>query len=676
MKTFKILISLSFLLTVAMAQGLSLPNLFKGSEPDTVAQEPEETVVVDTTATVEEMPDSVTSLDPEEVQATLDSIATELASETEAAIEAAEAAFDSLDTMLQPDIHVAGLIKDQSILRWGNEEIEDKGLTDIEGVSLASVDALILKSADCIDIVCYLLATADAGLEYIILSLEEGTQFQIYDAKTKVVMVETDTEGLVQSLTDLIYGPPEVADSALVDSAFTALADSVPPSVASDDYLIDLGLYLPDFMHDPAQKEKKTKIRTRYFRDMRLLNQNPSNLARNYERFTSWNLLPDVAYNFHNSQLTPGWFTQWLTEGGVWSDAEKADFMSTLAEQNVEFRSHLALPSIIGIRIGPVGFNTSLVNWVNVTPGKLVTLPWQDIKFDQTVDLGGLEVETVPAIVKAGLSYGQVIPTPIGDLRAGVGINMLTAGGYVKVQADTFTIETTFDSTFVRASGTGWYTLAGADGNLTDPNTDGLEPTKLISDAAVSLDLGVGLNLQPLINQELDLSLGLRNLGAQFNWSGIRHESWYYELDAPGLVELADIDGDSLEEAGLARYGTEIIDTEGTLTIDMPLVVSMTAVYQPVSMLFLRWNFEKALTDEAVIHVASEAQSRFQVSFFPWPALDFTFQRGKMFDVPVYTLGTGLHFGIWDGRIAFNFHNGFNTEAKGIGFNLSSSWHF
>jgi hypothetical protein len=56
--------------------------------------------------------------------------------------------------------------------------------------------------------------------------------------------------------------------------------------------------------------------------------------------------------------------------------------------------------------------------------------------------------------------------------------------------------------------------------------------------------------------------------------------------------------------------------------------------------------------------------------------LDFSYYKQNQYGDPVHTFGSGLHFGFLETGFTLSFFNGLNTDAKGIGFGLSSSLHF
>ncbi len=594
------------------------------------------------------------------------------------------------------DVKIAGLINTNDVMRWGNEDIKDKDLTSVQGVEIMDINELVLNSMDCIDIVCYLLATTGTGVDYVILSLEKGKEFEIFDAESKVVIKKSSAESLLTDLRGLVEGEPEpvATDSAAVvaDSAFAVLqaelpvavdtttADTTAASEAQKPLLgVDLAAYLPEFMKKlPAPpREKVNRVRLDHFRGTESFAQNPANLARNYRRFTAWNLL-DMEYNFNNSLLTPGWYKEWLTSGGTWSSTQKRDFLNTFQDESIQLRSHLSFPTLFGFRIGPVGVNLSASNWLKFTlPGSLPALPFTDIRLHETLDLSGLEVETVPFVNEVNLAYGRSFQTPIGAIGAGLGVNIMTAAGYIHTVTNELEIRETEDSLFVHASGEGWYTLAGAAGKLTDPNLDNLDPMELIGSQTLGFNLGARADLFPFLHQEIEVLAGLKNIGAKFSWNGVSHEAWTYDLRAEGIVSLSELGDDSTAStAAVENASTEVLSTDGNLEIKVPTVFTLTTIYQPVSQVFLLLNFEKALSGEDVLYVQSAPRLQFQVSYLPIPALELNFRRSSLFQVPIYSFGGGLHFGIWDAGMQVNFHNGFNSDAKGIGFGFTSSWHF
>jgi hypothetical protein len=316
------------------------------------------------------------------------------------------------------------------------------------------------------------------------------------------------------------------------------------------------------------------------------------------------------------------------------------------------------------------------MHWSKVNlPGTFLAIPWTDIRLNDPIDFAGVELETVPFVATTNISYGQNIPTPIGNVGAGVGVNILTAAGYVRVVANEFTIVTREDSMFVSASGEGWYTLAGVDGSLENPETGGFSASDLISDQTIGINLGARYDLYPYLKQEVEVMASVRNLGAKFRWNGVTHEAWTYDLRAEGVASLEDLDKEGADRA-VETTTTEVLADNDVLEISVPAVFSFTTIYQPINQLMLILNFEKALSSEDVLQIDTSPKARMQLSYYPIPQIDVSFKRSSLFDIPIYTLGAGLHFGIWNGRLDVNFHDGFNSGAKGAGLALNSSWHF
>ncbi len=588
------------------------------------------------------------------------------------------------------DTKVAGLINEGNIYRWSNDDLNSAGADGVEGLDLSAVDELILKSVDCLDIVCFLIAATGSGLDYIAMSTDDGKKFEIYDADTKVVVAETTDEELVTTLSVLTNGAGSGTDAdavaaaiAAADTTFAAMHD---PSfgVASDtvaapeapSFLDKISSYMPDFLTNMpgADRTKAQEIRLNEFRTLDAIGTNPAHLSRDFERFTTFNLM-DVSYNFSNSGLTPSWYTEWLTEGGIWDNETRDAFAATLQGQHFTFSSHLAFPTLFGFRIGPVALNMSAFSWVNFTlPGELLAQGFDPILLNDPIEFDGLELETIPGVAKTSIAYGQLIPTPIGDIGAGVGLSVYTAAGYLRAVSSELTILETEDSILVDASGEGWYTGAGIQGSIDSPNTDDLETSELISKQTAGLDLGFRYDLQPFLGQELEVMLSLQNLGAKFKWDNVIHEAWSYQFHAPNVADLAAMSDSARQE--LESSSTEVLSTGGELEVSVPAVMGLTAIYQPVAPLLILMQFEKSLSSEDILHIQAAPQMKFQLSYYPIPAIDLTFRRSALLNVPVYTFGAGLHFGIWDAGMEFNFHNGLNAEAKGIGFGLFSSWHF
>ena len=556
-------------------------------------------------------------------------------------------------------IQVSGLMNKGAIYYWSNDGLAGIGLEELDYVTIQDPTLIAIKANDCLDIVCHLLATDSSGVNYVIVAPEDSIDFRIYDILTKTVVIDASADSIVSTfdtyLRDLAGLEYIEVEAEETDPVGPALAEDLPT---------DLPLY--------AARAKALKIKQRQFRSMEELTLNPANLARDFNSFTSWNLLPDFKFSVRNSLLTPGWYKEWWTVGGVWDETMKADYLATIMDQDLAVNITPDFHNLFGFRIGRFGMNIAFNSHIKlVLPGNTLGLPMQDILLDQPIEDGGLEIEILPSVVKSTLSYAHPLSTPYGDIKLGLSLSEYSAVGYMNMVSDDFTILLTEDSVRITASGESWATTAGIDGHADDLNTDNMDIGSTLSDPTFGVDLGLIMDRQPLLKQELEIQLALRNIGATYKWSDVTHNRWTFEqvMPAPGNAEL-----DSIEQYQHSTDST--IATGEEFSIDVPAVFNLAAYYQPISRVMVGVGIEQAFTDEVQFGYSPDLQFTYQLNLYAFPWLDFSYYKQNQYGEPVHTFGSGFHFGFLDTGFTLSFFNGINTDAKGIGFGLSSSLHF
>ncbi|MBT3230061.1 MAG: hypothetical protein HOD43_12155 [Candidatus Marinimicrobia bacterium] len=617
---------------------------------DTLETEAEEMFAVDSTET------DTTSLE----MTTLDSTVLD------------SSAFVAEDTVITPEpvmewvqndptpAALAGLVNEGNLYFWTNDAMEGLNFESLPYISIVDPTMIAIKANDCLDIVCHLLASDGSGVNYVVVTKDDSSNVQIYNTVTKVVAIEAPADSIVAALDFYLKEIAGLEYIAVVTEDTT---------VAEPVFIVD-----QDELDRQAAKLKTMKIRNRQFRALDDISSNPANLARDFENSVSLNLLPDFKISIHNSLLTPGWYNEWWTVGGVWDAAMKADYLSTITDKQLALNIAPDFHTLLGFRIGRFAFNLSGKSHIKmVLPGNTLGLPMQDILFDEPLENGGLEVEAIPFVAKTSLSYAQPLHTPFGEIKLGLGLNLYEAIGYMNIVSNDFTIMTTRDSTVVTASGEGWVTEAGAEGSGDDPNLDDFDPMDATSGISVGLDIGAIMNLQSYLHQEVEVQVSLKNLGAKYKWSNVTHKAWTMDMVLP-VLSPGELDTLDIEQYQTTTDTTLATDAE--VTIDVPAVFNLSAIYQPIPQVIVGVGLEKAFTDEVQLGYSPNLELNYQLNLYATPWLDFSYYKQNQYGDPVHTFGSGLHFGFLETGFTLSFFNGLNTDAKGIGFGLSSSLHF
>lgn len=555
---------------------------------------------------------------------------------------------------------LAGLVNEGNLYFWTNDAFESLDFTVLPYISIVDPTMIAINANDCLDIVCHLLASDGSGVDYVVVTKDDSSNVQIYNTTTKVVAIEAPADSIVMALDTYLKGLAGMELLAVVAEDTTEEAPAM---------LVDA-----DAVAREKMRLRTRTIRNNQFRELDDFSTNPANLARNFNSSVTLNLLPDFSFTVHNSLLTPGWYTKWWTTGEVWDAAMKADYLSTIMDKQLALNIAPEFKSILGFRIGSFGLNISGKSHIKVVlPGNTLGLPMQDILFDEPIDNGGLEIEAIPFVSKTALSYARAVQTPYGEIKVGAGLNLYEAVGYTKVESQDFTITVGQDSTVVTASGEGWVTRAGFEGSLENSNTENLEPVDALSSIGVGFDVGAIMDLYSYLDQEVEVQVALRNLGATYKWSDVTHSAWTMDMVLPALSS------DELDEFDIEEYQTTTdttLATDAEITIDVPTVFSVNAIYQPVPQVMVGLGIEKAFTDEVSMGYGPDLAINYQLNLYAFPWLDFSYYKQNKFGEPVHTFGGGFHFGFLETGLTMSFLNGLNTNAKGMGFGLSSSLHF
>jgi len=658
MKTLTHLFILLSLSTFLVAQTDSTVT-----ETPVVPEEPVEEVVTeaaDSTETTEVATDLETALEVAEMDSL--SMDSSLVEET-----VAPAAEDS-SSVAEPDMiwvqnepaptAIAGLLNQGNVYFWTNDALEGLDFTSLPYLSVVDPTMIAISANDCLDIVCHLLASDGHGVDYVVVFKDDSSHVQIYNTVTKVVAIEAPAGDIVAALDAYLK------ENAGMDYVAAPLEEPVVADTAPE---LEMGPSIADLA-----KEKSLQVRRRHFRATDKIAANPANLARNFEHDVTLNLLPDLRISIRNSVLTPGWYKKWWTVGDVWDDATKQEYLSTIENERIVFNIAPEYFSLFGFSIGNFGMNLSGRSHLKmVVPGNLLALPFQDILLNRTLDVSGFELESIPLMGKTSFSYGMPVSTPYGEVKVGVALNAYKAAGYLRVVNHEFTQVFTEDSVITTTVSEGWATQGGIEGQLDKLNTEGFDPLSTGSDLGLGLDIGAIMDLEPLVQQNVEVQVTLRNLGANYVWSDLKHETW---TAISALPSSAFADTNDVEDYQVTE--TIVHDDDKTLTIKVPTVFNITAFYQPVTSVLIGAGLQKAFTEEVRFAMGPDLTYLFQVNYYPTKWLDLSYYHLPRYGEHTHTFGTGFHFGFLETGLTLSFFNGINSNAKGLGFGLKSSLHF
>ncbi|MCF7807173.1 MAG: DUF5723 family protein [Candidatus Marinimicrobia bacterium] len=612
---------------------------------------------IDTTATETPVADEMNADPAEEMTqeaivadtTAADSLLDEELSSTEATSEEVETIMADI---IELPTRVIGLVSDGFVTYWSNEGLDALGLEQYLDITRGEPGLVAAQAKDCLDIVCNLLAADSSHADFVFVTPTDSSNVQVYEIATRTTVIEAPADEIALAFANFLGESP--AEQAIVEEVVTEQPEAeAEPMVLGPD------------------RSPSSKIRNLQFRNMDALFTNPANLGRDFASKTAWNILPDFRVNIHNSLLTPGWYKEWFTTGEVWDAAMKQEYLSTITDQDLTIRVYPEFQTILGFRIKNFGFNASTISHLKATiPGNLLGLPMRDILFDDPIKNGGIEIEAVPLVVKSTLSYAQPLKTAFGALKVGANLNVYEAAGYLNVVSDELRVTLTEDSVEVHATGEAWVTAGNAESIFENFEGDDIEPSDLLSNISFGVDVGAVLDLYDRLDQEVEVHVLLRNLGAKYKWSNVTHELWSYDLVMPAVIE----DGDSIE-----AYETEettLIASDEELSVSVPMVFSLGAVYQPFSRLIVGGGIQKAFTDEYQLGYSPDLQISLQGTYYLFPWFDISYSLKPRFGDSAHSFGGGFHFGFLDMGMRVSLINGFNSEAKGLGFGFHSSLHF
>lgn len=632
---------------------LSLAS-FLFAQTDTTATETpvvEEAVTEPAEAAVEEaIAADTTAFDApvEEIVATDTTVADEIvAADTTAVDEIEEMVAEIVDI----PIRILGLVSEGPVTYWSNDGLDALNLDDYLSISMGESALIAVKAKDCLDIVCNLLAADSSDADFIIVTPTDSSNVQIYEISTRTTVIE--------------------APAKEISVAFAKfLGEYLVEEMIADLPVEDVPAEEPAITATGPDRSASLKVRNLQHRNMETLFDNPANLGRDFESNTTWNFVPDFNIDVHNSLLTPGWYKEWFTTGGIWDAATKSEYLSTIMDQDFTISVAPEMKTILGFRIGRYGFNSSFGSYTQVSlPGNLLSLPMRDIYLNDPIDNSGLQVESIPGIITTTLSYAHPLQTAFGDVKLGASLNFFEAEGYARVVSDDFSVTMTEDSVEVHATGEAWATTGGQTGLFDDFEGD-VESSDLFSNVGVGIDVGVILDLYDRLDQEVEVQVLLKNLGAQYKWSNVTHELWTYDLKMPVVMD----DDDSLEQ--FETQESTVLSEGEDLSVVVPMVFSVGAIYQPFSKLIVGAGIEKAFIDEFTMGYSDNVEFLLQLNYYPTNWFDISYYMEPKFGDPAHTIGSGFHFGFLDMGMNVTFINGFNSEAKGIGFGFHSSLHF
>ncbi len=556
-------------------------------------------------------------------------------------------------------VSAAGLISLGPLFYWSNDELKQLGLDSLNYVSILNPDTIAVRANDCLDIVCHLLASSSSGVDYVFVSSETDGQVKIYRTDTKVVVIEVSNNEVASAFDAYLR---ELAGSEYIEApAIQAELASLAEDTSAHDLTSSRLPYL--------------SVKRYNFRSMDELFTNPANLARDYHAKWSINLIPDFKVGIRNSVLTPGWYKKWWTTGGRWDASTKDEYLATLLNEKIVLNITQDFHTLFGLRIGRIGFNISGKSHVKlILPGSIPAtlipvLPMENWTLHEPIENGGLELETIPFVLKSTLSYAQPLSTIYGDVKLGVALNMYTAAGYIHFVSDNLSITFSEDSVHVSASGEAWGTYDDASGHIDNPDLSNYDPMNTLSNPTFGIDVGAIMDLYPILKQEVEVQLSIRNVGAKYSWSGLKHEAWTFEQISPLITG-----DDSLES--FQQSESFVLDSKRNYDIDIPTVINLAAFYQPIPLIMLGAGIEKAFTEEVRFGYSPGLEFYYQLNFFAAKWVDFSYYHQTKYGDPVHTFGTGFHFGFLDTGFTFSLFNGLNSGAKGLGFGFRSSLHF
>lgn len=594
---------------------------------------------------------------------------------------------ETAEIVTQDDVEaprkVAVVIQDSSGMRWNATYFADEDVT-----AEAALEFIAGDSADCDELDCYLEAAREAEAELFLLINTYGDQVALYDPVTGDLLGEASLSNPFAVFAAALGGEflPEAADTTAPFSAEMTTLDSVS---AAMDSLAAEAMAAAEAAVLAAESEAEAlpvsepyawnnfdKVLYRHLRNFDAFVENPSQLALEQETATAWSVVLPMPFvplhvRLNNSAFTPGWVDEWF-QGQYLTEADKAEMTSILNGKSLDIQTLVDIPTIFGMRIGPVGINSGAHIAVRgILPGDLLMLPWSNFTSDNPLTDLELSFETLN-YSQTNIGYGHNIPTPIGDVRAGAGLGLFFGFGYAKVESEAFTLATSLDSVEVNLAARGFFTDPNI-GLINDPNFDNMDLGHFPSTLGIGVNLGAGLNLYPLLKQHVDVQVALSNLGAKLTWENVTEKTFTASAVVYDVVEVMDNSSDSTYIDSLLNPQETVIGV-GSHSVTIPAQFSLVAQYQPIRQVLLQVSYRQSLSDG--VAWTTDPRLGLYVGLFPVPAVEFRGGINSFMGQTTWSGGFGLHFKRYEMGIDGTAINGMGANASGMGIRLSQSLYF
>lgn len=564
------------------------------------------------------------------------------------------------------------------------------------------LDFMVGDSTDCADddVDCYLSEAQKHAANYLMLLNLIDNQVVLYDPATREKLAESSLDkdnpfGVFESLFNSI-ATATPADSVRVDSS--AMTSMMPDSTLIDrvsaamDSLAAEALAAAQSaatMHQETEAEPVLPVSTpteftdfdkvfyRHLRSFDAFIENPSYLALDHEMGSAWSIAIPMPFvplqvRMNNSALTPGWIKDWF-QGQFLTESDKQQMTSILRGKSLDIRTVVDIPTVLGVRIGSIGFNTGVRVAVNgVLPGDLLMLPWSNFTGDNPLTNLDLNFEMLN-YSQTNIGYGREIPTPFGNVRAGAGIGLYLGFGYAQVQSEQFTLATNTDSIVVDLAARGFYTDPNI-GLLSSPNFNNLELGNLPSALGFGLNFGAGMDLYHLTGQHLDVQMALSNLGAKLNWSQVTEKT----LTAHAVIYdvAAVMDSSSNNDAYIDSLlnPTDVVVGVGSHSVSIPAQFALMAQYQPLRQILVEVSYRQSFSNGAAW--TTDPQIGLYVGYFPIPAIELRGALNSFAGQTTWSGGFGVHLRRYEMGLDVTAMNGFGSNASGAGVRMTQSLYF
>jgi len=586
-------------------------------------------------------------------------------------------------------LKIAVVVQDSTGMHWNASYFDTAKSPSGEKLTFLAGD-----STDCSDVDCYLAAAENRGADFFLLLNLDDKHITLYDPASEEKLAESslDNPFAVFETASEAIAEATPTDSTLVDSsAFTAMMpdstmiDSISTamdSLAAEALAITQAAAVPSKMEPelpvstPMTWTNRDKVFYRHLRTFGAFVENPSHLAMEHETGTAWSVVLPMPFiplqvRFNNSALTPGWVKDWF-HGQYLTASDKEQMTRVLRGKTLDIQSLVDIPTILGVRVGPVGVNLGAhVAVRGVLPGDLLMLPWSNFTSDNPLTNLDLNFEILNYL-QTNVGYGQVIPTPIGNIRAGAGIGLYLGYGYARVKSDEFTLATNLDSIVVDFSGRGFFTDPSI-GLLTEPNTGNMNFGDFSSSLGFGLNFGAGLDLYDLTGQHVDVQVALSNIGAKLTWNNLTEKTFSAHAVVYDVAEVMDNRSDSTYIDSLLNPA-ETVAGIGSHSVSIPTRIAVVAQYQPISRILVQASYRQSFSDG--IAWTTDPRLGLYLGYFPVPAVELRGAMNSFMGQTTWTAGFGLHFKHYELGFDLTAINGFGGNASGLGLRLSQSLYF